>query len=203
MIEQLKWRYAVKKYDSSKKVDDEQIALLQEVIRLSPSSHGLQPYKVLFISDPVVRERLRAVSFNQSQVTDAAVLVVFAIETMVDVDHYFDHVCKVRNMQLEGNLLHHKNNVAANLQMMTAVEKQHWATNQAYIALGNLLFAAAQLGIDANPMEGFVAAKYDEVLGLKDLHTVVIAGIGYRHEQDHFQRFIKVRKPVEELFINI
>lgn len=203
MIEQLKWRYAVKKYDPPKKISAEQIALLQEAIRLSPSSHGLQPYKVLFISDPLIREQLRAVSFNQAQITDAAQLVVFAIETSIDVDRYFDHVCQVRNVLLEGNLLHHKNNVAASLQMMTLEEQQHWATNQAYIALGNLLFAAAQSGIDANPMEGFAAAKYDEVLGLKGLHAVVIAGIGYRHEQDHFQRFIKVRKPVEELFIHI
>lgn len=208
IIEQLNWRYAVKKYDASKKVSDQNILLLQEAIKLSPSSHGLQPYKILIITDEEIRAKLRAASYNQSQITDASHLFVFAIENDVDetyVDTYFENLCKTRSIKLEGDLLHHRNSVAGSVNRMSAEVKRIWATNQTYLALSNLLFAAAQLEIDANPMEGFIPGKYDEILGLqkKGLSSVVIAAVGYRHTEDFFQHFIKIRKPDTELFENI
>lgn len=208
IIEHLKWRYAVKKYDTAKKLDKNQIDLLQEIIRLSPSSHGLQPYRILFIEDEATRINLRAASYNQSQITDASHLIVFAIENTIDeafVDAYFENVCRTRNIKLEGDLLHHRNSVAGSVNRMSPDEKGIWATNQTYLALGNLLTAAAQLEIDANPMEGFMPGKYDEILGLseKGLSSVVIAAVGFRHKEDFFQHFIKVRKPSQKLFETI
>lgn len=208
LLKQLNWRYAVKKYDATKKISTENILLLQEAIKFSPSSQGLQPYRVLFIEEKTIREKLREVSYNQSQITDASHLVVFAIENNVDdkyVDRYFENICQTRNVALEGNLLHHKHSIEATINRMSVETKTSWATNQTYIALGNFLFAAAQMGIDANPMEGFMPAEYDEILGLqeKGLSAVVIACVGARHQEDFFQHFKKVRKPSSELFINI
>ena len=205
IIEQLNWRYAVKKYDTARQVSDQNIILLQEAIRLSPSSHGLQPYRILIINDDAVRAKLRAASYNQSQITDASHLMVFALENNVDeayVDAYFENLCTTRKVKLEGDLLHHRNSVAGSINRMSDESKIIWATNQTYIALGNLLFAAAQLEIDASPMEGFMPGKYDEILGLKKkgLSSVVVVAIGYRHSEDFFQHFIKVRKPDTELF---
>lgn len=208
IIEPLHWRYAVKKYDPSAKLRNEEVLQLKEAIRLAPSSHGLQPFQVLVISDEAIKQKLRAVSYNQSQVTDASHLFVFAIQKEIDqayVDEYFEHICRIRNVKLEDGLLTHRNSVAGSVSRMSPEQKVLWASNQTYIALGFLLYAAAQSGIDANPMEGFISAQYDDILGLRKqgLTTVVIAAAGYRHPEDHFQHFTKVRKPASELFENI
>ena len=207
IIEPLHWRYAVKKYDSSAKLRNEEVLQLKEAVRLAPSSHGLQPYHVLVITDEAIRQKLRAASYNQSQVTDASHLFVFAIQKSIaqsHVDEYFEQVCRIRNVKMEEGLLMHRNSVAGSVSRMTPEQKVLWSSNQAYIALGFLLYAAAQSGIDANPMEGFIPAQYDEILGLKEkgLTAVVIAAAGYRHSADTFQHFTKVRKPASELFEN-
>ena len=208
MTDSLKWRYAVKKYDPSRKVSGDDIVRLKEAIQLAPSSQGLQPYRVLFIEDKLVRAELLTASHNQSQVTEASHLVVFAIENNLGdgyIDNYFENIIRTRNVPLEGSLLHHKQAVAAMVNRMPAGEKKDWATRQAYLALGFLLFAAAGLRIDANPMEGFMPAQYDAILGLDKLglSAVVIAAVGYRHKEDHFQHFAKVRKPAAELFLTL
>ncbi len=78
ILEKLNWRYAVKKFDPSKKLNEAQLERVLEATRLSASSYGLQPYKVIVVKDPAVREALKAVSWNQPQITDASHLVVFA-----------------------------------------------------------------------------------------------------------------------------
>ena len=206
IIERLNWRYAVKQYDAARQVSAADITHLRAVLRLAPSSHGLQPYCVLFVTDAAARARLRAASFNQAQVTDASHLLVFAVETQVDaafVEAYFEQLRRIRQVELVGELRQHKNSVVAAVAWMSAEERLSWATNQSYLALGVLLTGAAQLGIDANPMEGFVASQYDELLGLRaqGLHAVVIAGLGYRHPGDPFQHLPKVRRPEAALFL--
>ena len=206
IIKQLHWRYAVKKYDSTKKLAMEQVQLLKDVIQLAPSSFGLQPFGVVFVEDPKTREKLRQASFNQSQITDASALVVFAIENRIDeayIDEYFVRLCQVRKLPLEGGLQKHRDSIVASVLRNGPDELRAWSTHQAYLTLGFMLFAAAELGIDANPMEGFNAAGYDEILGLQELglSAVVIAAIGYRHPEDFFQRQLKVRKGADQLFI--
>jgi nitroreductase/dihydropteridine reductase len=206
LIKQLHWRYAVKQYDNNQKVADDQLELLKNVISLAPSSFGLQPFRVVLVEDTKTREKLRQASFNQSQITDASCLIVFAIENVIDeefVDLYFKRLCQIRNQPPEGDIIKHRDAVVNFINHKTTEEKKAWATHQAYIALGFLLVAAAELGIDANPMEGFMASMYDDILGLRDigLNAVVIAAIGHRHPDDFFQRLAKVRKPAEELFI--
>lgn len=208
IIESLNWRYAVKKYDPAKKLSADDISLLKETVRLSPSSFGLQPYRVLFIEDYDIREKLKIVSFNQPQITDAACLVVFAVDTQFNEDNinrYFDHVSRTRGTPIEGKLEQYKQSVVKTIAGKPATDRVEWAARQAFLGLGFLLFTAAQLGIDANPMEGFTGLAYDELLGLKEkgLRSVVIAGLGYRHPGDPYQKLKKVRKPTEELFINL
>jgi nitroreductase/dihydropteridine reductase len=207
LLEQMQWRYAVKKYDPTRKLSAESIAQLQGAIQLAPSSHGLQPYSVLIVSDESTRTALRAASHDQPQITEASHLFVFAVDAHIGtttVDAYFRHLCHERGANMEGRLLDHRNAVVASIERLSPDEKVAWATRQAYLALGVLLSAAAQLGIDANPMEGFMASRYDDLLELsrQGLRTVVIAGVGYRAPDDAFQHFKKVRKAADQLFIH-
>jgi nitroreductase len=204
----LNWRYGVKRYDALKKVSPNDIKKLKDAIRLAPSSFGLQPFKVLFIEDADLRNNLSIASYHQPQVTEASCIVVFAIEKNVNegfVNAYFNNICKTRGIGLEGNLQKHRDSVIASVNRKSAEEKLAWATHQAYLALGFLLLAAADLKIDANAMEGFIPSQYDEILGLADkgLHAVVIAGVGHRHAEDSYQYHTKVRRPENEMFINL
>ncbi|HLV64042.1 NAD(P)H-dependent oxidoreductase [Galbibacter sp.] len=203
----LKWRYATKLFDATKKISDEAIGLLKEAIQLSASSYGLQPYKVLIISDPKVKEQLKEAAFGQPQLVDSSHVVVFANVSDLNAKHIASYIANIRktrglqNEQLEGfsNLM---NSVVDGLSQDA---REVWAAKQTYIALGNLLSAAADLKIDSCPMEGFDAAKVAQVLNLKELNLTpsVIAALGYRSAQDPTQHYQKVRKPEEELFITI
>jgi len=206
MKEQLNWRYAVKRYDKSRRVEQGDLEKLREAIRMAPSSFGLQPFKVLFIEDEGLRKKLSVASFHQPQVTEASCLIVFAIETVIDkvfVNTYFENVCNTRGIKMEGNLEKHRDSVIAAISRKQVDEMRAWAAHQVYLALGFLLFAAAELKIDANAMEGFMPDRYDELLGLESmgLHAAVIAAVGYRHPDDIYQHLIKVRRPEHELFM--
>jgi len=207
-MEHLNWRYGVKRYDSSKKVQQHDMDKLRDAIRMAPSSFGLQPFKVLFIEDADLRAKLSVASFHQPQVTEASCLIVFAIKTTIDeafVDSYFANICNTRGVKLEGSLEKHRDSVVHSISRKQNDERLAWATHQAYLALGFLLLAAAELKIDANAMEGFMPSQYDEILGLKQqgLHAVVIAAVGCRHPEDFYQHMAKVRRPKDELFIKI
>ncbi|GEP90346.1 Nitroreductase [Chitinophaga terrae (ex Kim and Jung 2007)] len=203
IIEKLEWRYAVKKFDPTRKLTAEQLNRLLAATRLSASSYGLQPYKILVIEDPEVREKLKAASNNQSQITDASQLLVFARHTDLGnkhVDAYMQNIANTRNIPLES--------LAGFSGMMKQVVGQLdetgtavWTSKQAYLALGTLLAAAAVEGIDTCPMEGFNAAQYDDILELKEkgLSAVVIAAIGFRASDDKMQHARKVRKSLDDL----
>lgn len=206
-IDNLNWRYATKRFDASKKISTEDLETLKEAIRLSASSYGMQPYEVLIIENPEVREQLRTVGFNQPQLTEASQIIVFAAEadvTAEDVDTYVKNVSETRGIPTE-NLEGLTNMINGAVVSNPTAEKATWSEKQCYIALGNLLSAAADLKIDACPMEGFDANGFDDVLGLKEkgLHTAVIATIGYRSEEDQTQHAAKVRKSAEDLFTTI
>lgn len=203
----LKWRYATKKFDATKKISEKDIALLKEAIQLSASSYGLQPYKVLIISDPEIKAQLKVAANGQTQLEDASHVVVFANLSDLSEKHvasYIENISKTRaidTQQLEGfsSLM---NSVVGNL---SKDGREVWAAKQTYIALGNLLSAAADLKIDSCPMEGFDPDKVAEVLNLEqyNLTPSLIAPIGYRSTEDSTQHYHKVRKPEDELFISI
>ncbi|SDS62975.1 NAD(P)H-dependent oxidoreductase [Gramella sp. MAR_2010_147] len=201
--EDLNWRYATKKFDSEKEINEEDLNTLLESIQLSASSYGLQPYEVIVVKDKETREKLKSVAWNQTQITDASYLLVFANLTHVNeayVNTYLDNIAETRNMSRED--LQGMEDMIKNTTLKLPADAQNtWAAKQAYIALGNLLSAAANLKIDTCPMEGFDAEKFDEILGLKDrnLTTAVIAPIGYRSDEDQYQHLAKVRKSKSDL----
>lgn len=206
-IKDANWRYATKKFDSSKKVSADDLEILKEAIRLSSSSYGLQPYKVFIIENPELKAQLRPFSWGQSQIEDASHVIVFANIANIgdtEIEAYFNNLTTTRGIPMEA-VQGYYDFMKSKFNPLTAEAKNIWAAKQTYLALGNLLNAAAELKIDVTPMEGFEPEKYNEVLGLteKGLNAAVIATIGYRHEEDAAQNFAKVRKSSEELFINL
>jgi nitroreductase len=207
LIEKLSWRYATKKFDHTKKLSAEQLDELLKAVQLSPSSIGLQAYKVIVVEDAATREKLRQAANGQSQITDASQLIVFASETKLDEEYaknFIDLVAKTRHTD-RSNLAGYEQMIVGNFNRLNDEQKLNWSHKQTYIALGVLLTAAAEMGIDACPMEGFNAAQFDEILGLKEkgLTTSVIAAVGFRAEDDQYSKLAKVRKPQEELFIHV
>lgn len=207
MIESLKWRYATKKFDTSRKVSASDLAILKEAINLTPSSYGLQPYKVLDIQNAELREKLKVASFGQTQVTDASHLFVFVANddlTSGHIDAFIELTAKTQQIDPEG-LKGYGDFMKSVFGSRTAQENHNWAARQAYIALGTLVNIAAEMGLDVSSMEGFDPAQYDEILGLKGTgySTVVIAAIGYRSATDEAQFRAKVRKPINEVFQTI
>ena len=206
-IENQNWRYATKKFNSEKKISESDLEILKDAIQLSSSSYGLQPYKVLIIENEEIRKQLQPASWGQSQIVDASHLLVFSIITNVDADYiinYAENMATTRNIPLES-VKGYADFMIGNITGLTPEQQNIWTAKQTYLALGNLLNAAAELKIDVTPMEGFVPDQYDEILDLKEkgLHATLVATVGYRHDEDDTQHYIKVRKPKSELFETI
>jgi nitroreductase len=206
-IENQNWRYATKKFNSEKKISESDFEILKDAIQLSSSSYGLQPYKVLVIEDEEIRKQLQPASWGQSQIVDASHLLVFANITNVDEEYivnYAQNVATTRNIPFE-NIKGYADFMIGKITTLTPEQQAIWTAKQTYLALGNLLNAAAELKIDVTPMEGFDPVQYNEILGLteKGLHATLVATVGYRHHEDDTQHYIKVRKPKSELFETI
>jgi len=203
-IESLHWRYATKSFDISKKVTEADLEFLKKAVQLSASSYGLQPYKVLVIESKELREALKPLSWNQTQITDASHLFLFANNTQMkgeEVDGFINEVERVRNIERQ-KLENYSAFVKSKTTTLSPEEKSHWTAKQAYIALGNLLSAAAFLRIDTCAIEGFEKEKVNELLNLKTkgYSTAFMVAIGYRSENDHNQFLKKVRTPMHQLF---
>lgn len=206
-IQDANWRYATKKFDATKKVSAEDLATLKEAVRLSSSSYGLQPYKVIIVENPELRAQLQPASWGQTQIVDASHLFVFANVTDIgetEIDAYFENLTQTRGISMEG-LQGYADFMKSKITTLPEEARNVWTSKQTYLALGNLLNAAAELKIDVTPMEGFDPQQYDEILGLSKLglHASLVATIGYRHEEDATQYYAKVRKSNEELFLNL
>ena len=206
-IENQNWRYATKKFNSEKKISESDLEILKDAIQLSSSSYGLQPYKVLIVENEEIRKQLQPASWGQSQIVDASHLLVFANITTIDADYinkYAENVATTRNIPFES-VKGYADVMIGNITNLTPEQQNIWTAKQTYLALGNLLNAAAELKIDVTPMEGFVPDQYDEILGLKEkgLHATLVATVGYRHDEDDTQHYAKVRKPKSELFETI
>lgn len=203
-IDNLNWRYATKKFDTTKKLSDETVETLLKSLQLSASSYGLQPYEIFVISDKETKEQLQVAGWNQAQFTDASHIFIFAGLKHLDedyIDSYIKNISKIRDIHVQ-DLRALKEKLINNIVKHPKEEQKQWAQKQSYLALGNLLSAAAHLKVDTCPMEGFDAEKIDEVLGITgtNLSTAVIASAGYRSEEDAMQHAKKVRKEKEELF---
>lgn len=204
----LDWRYAVKKFDPARKISSEDWTTLKHAFVKSPSSYGLQPYKFLHVESPALREKLKPVSWGQTQITDASHLVVLLARDAVtedDVARYIRRIADVRGVPVDSLNGFRDMMVGSLVKGMPADKALPWTQRQAYIAMGFALEAAALLQIDATPMEGFDAAAYDKLLGLEGTgwRATAVVAFGYRHAEDGFQNFKKVRFAEEDLLAKI
>jgi len=198
LIEKLNWRYATKKMDPSKAVAEDKVERIVEAARLAPTSSGLQPFEVIVVTNPEIRARIQEIGWNQSQITEGSHLLVFAAwdnYTTDRINEMFDRVNEERGIKNEG--WENYRQMILNLYpgRDPQVNFEH-AARQAYIGFGMSVAAAAFEGVDATPMEGFDAAKLDEILGLgeKGLRSVTILPLGYRAEEgDWLVNLKKVR----------
>lgn len=208
IMEKLEWRYATKVFDKNKKISNDKWALLEKSLQLSPSSFGLQPYKFLVIENPETREKLKAVSWNQGQVTDASHYVVFTALKTVKADYIKEFIdLNVATRGVPRETLEGYENVMVNhiVKGFDADLMKTWSQRQAYISMGFLLETASLLDIDAVPLEGIDPKAYDKLLNLEntDYATVAAVGLGYRDESDKYQFAKKVRFPLERLIQHV
>ena len=204
-IDSLKWRYACKKFDETKILSEDKIDILSEAFNLTATSFGLQPIKMLIVKNKELQKQLMTHSFNQQQLSTASHVLVLCIQdyfTLEDIDNYFDLEKEIRGTS-EDIIEKYRKQLKGIFSNKSTIEKQESAINQAYIALGNLMTVCAIEKIDACPMEGFNAQKFDEVLDLKEdsLKSVLVLPVGYRADDDFMSTLKKVRKPVENTVI--
>lgn len=206
-IDSLQWRYAVKKFDNKKNLSSLQIQTLKEAFNLTATSYGLQPLKLLVISNKEIQKELVLHSWNQPQVLEASHLLVICVPkeyTTDQVEKYFNLVQKIRATP-DSVIDPFKKFLTAEIEKKTQEELLTWNKNQAYLALGNLLTVCALEKIDACPMEGFIPEKYDEVLHLsqQNLTSVLVLPVGFRAEDDYMKDLKKVRKNIDDVVIDI
>jgi nitroreductase len=207
-LQQLQWRYAVKKFDPTQKIPSDVWDVLEQSLVLSPSSFGMQPWKFFVVDNVERRQQLLEHSWNQPQVVEASHLVVLAIKKDMgdaDVDRYIQNMSDTRNAPLEGlaGLTKMIKGFIANPHKSFTLDE--WATRQVYIAIGQFMTSAAMLGVDTCPMEGFNPAKYDEILGLTELGyaSTLVCPVGYRASDDKYATMPKVRYPQTDVIQHI
>ncbi|SFB25885.1 NAD(P)H-dependent oxidoreductase [Algoriphagus aquimarinus] len=202
VLENLNWRYATKSMNGTP-VPQEKVDYILDAIRLSASSSGLQPYEILVITDQEVKEKIKPIAWNQSQITDASHVLVFAAwdnYTPERINGVFKYNNEQRNLP-DSVTDDYRNMLLTSYTAKTAEENFTHAAKQAYIALGTALIAAAEQEVDSTPMEGFDPAALDEILDLKSkgLRSVVVLPLGYRNEEgDWLVNMKKVRTPKEK-----
>lgn len=206
-IEKLQWRYATKKFDASKTLSEEKLNILKETFNLTATSFGLQPLKLVVISNAELKEQLVPLTYNQPQVRDASHVFILCIEKKINENFIIDHFRRVEGTRNTPRTIlepFEKNLIASFTEKDTA-EIRDWMINQLYLTLGALLTVCAVENIDSCPMEGFEPEKYDELLGLdkKGLESILVLPIGYRDESDLFKSLKKVRRGVDELIVEI
>lgn len=202
LIASLRWRYATKRFDASKKIPAHTWETLEQALILTPSSFGLQPWRFLVVRTPELRQKLREASWGQGQITDASHLVVFTVRsqnTPEDIDAYIRMVAEVRNQPVDSPSLQGYRKV------VLAFEKRYsdaeWNARQVYIALGNFMTSAALLGVDTCPLEGIDANQYDAILDLprQGYTTAMVCAAGYRASDDKYAALPKIRFPRNEV----
>ncbi|NBV41654.1 NAD(P)H-dependent oxidoreductase [bacterium] len=200
VIDALNWRYATKKFDPNRKVSESDFHLLLEAGRLAPTSYGLQPLKLIVVQNPELRAALQKASFNQTQITDASHMIVLTTLTQITesyIDEYIKRIATTRNQDIQSLDVYRGMMVGGLVNGPRSNEIKAWAQRQAYIVMGTILSAAAELAIDACPIEGMDPAEYDRILELESsaYKSAAVITVGYRHPDDHYQHAPKVRKP--------
>ena len=206
LIERLRWRYAVKRFDAERDLDDATWQALEASLVLTPSSYGLQPWRFLVVTDPAVKKQLPAISWNQKQPQDCSHMIVLAARKSMDesyVDRYMNSVAETRGIPVES--VSGYRSVLVSTVNSTTGQHLNWNARQVYIALGQLMATAAMLGVDTCPMEGIDTVAYDNLLGLTDTDYTCIVGcaLGFRHPEDKAAVAAKVRFDASEVVVHI
>jgi nitroreductase len=200
----LNWRYAVKSFDASRPIEPSTWAALENSLVMSPSSYGLQPWKFLVITNGALRAELRPHSWNQGQITDCSHLVVFLVKreiTPADLDKLINATSEVRGVPAEQLNFYRELMQKDLIDGPRSQQIDRWASNQVYIALGTFMTAAALMGVDTCPIEGFSPPDYDRILGLEAnaYRSCVVCAAGYRDAADKYAGLAKVRYFPDEL----
>ncbi|MBP6527377.1 MAG: NAD(P)H-dependent oxidoreductase [Prevotella sp.] len=206
LLDNLKWRYATKAYDSTKKVDQEDVDKIIEAARLAPTSSGLEQFRIIVINDQKLKEKIVPIAMDQKNIAQCSHLLVFAAwdkYTEERIDDIYNYITDERGLP-RGRFGSYTAKLKALYLPQTAEENFAHTARQAYIGLGMALAQAAELKVDSTPMEGFDNDALDELLGLrsKGLRSVVIMPIGYRDTtNDWLVKMKKVRIPKEDFVI--
>ncbi len=207
LIENLEWRYATKKMNGVA-VPQEKVDIILEAARLAPTSSGLQPFEILVVTNPELKQQIRAIANDQSQITDASHVLIFAAWDDLDakrINEMFLHTTRERGLP-DDRMDSYKNFLLSIYGSKTAEENFQATARQAYIGFGIAIAAAAEQRVDATPMEGFNATALDELLNLKEkgLRSVTLLPLGYRDEEnDWLHGMKKVRKSKEQFITEL
>ena len=204
LLDALRWRYATKAFDPSRRIPSDTWQALESALVLTASSYGLQPWKFLVITDPALRAQLRPHSWNQSQITDCSHLVVLLKKREIlaaDADRLIQATATARG--IDTSVLEAYRQMIQ-VDLIDGPRSQaigQWSANQVYIALGNLLTSAALLEVDTCAIEGFSPAEYDRILKLEDseYQSCVVCACGYRSAEDKYASLAKVRYSASDL----
>lgn len=205
LLEALNWRYATKKM-SGEKVPQEKVDQILEAARLAPTCSGLQPFRVIVVTNPELLQKIAPIAFNQPQITATSHLLIFAAwdgYTEERIRSVFSNQNKERGLPDEGPS-DFEIQVTANFTAKVGEDGFNHAARQAYIGFGTAIAEAALLHVDATPMEGFNGPELDTLLGLKErgLRSVTLLPLGYRTpEGDWLVNLKKVRTPAKEFVI--
>jgi nitroreductase / dihydropteridine reductase len=206
-VNALKWRYAAKKFDQARILPDEKIEVLKKVFNLTATSYGLQPLKMVVVKDKELQQQLMAASYYQKQVGSASHVLVICIERSVGKEFIEKHFQTVQDIrETPDEILHpYRESLIGDFEQKQEEEIKLWATHQAYLVLGTLLTVCAFEEIDSCPMEGFEPEKYKDILKLEkyNLEAVLALPVGYRAADDLFASLKKVRRPLEEMVIDL
>lgn len=200
LLDAFKWRYATKKFDSSKKVEQELVDKIVEAAWIAPTSSGLQPFEVIVISNQDLKDKILALAYGQEIVRDCSHLLVFAAwdnYTTERIDNIYARITEERE-QPADRYQAYTDRLKTNYLSRTAEINFAHAARQAYIAFAFAIAEAATLKVDATPMEGFINEEVDKLLKLseKGLKSVTLLPIGYRDEtNDWLVSQKKVRHP--------
>lgn len=207
IIKSLEWRYACKKFDKDKKVTEAQLNIIRNAFNLTATSFGLQPVKLMIISNNLLKEKLHEHAYYQDQITTCSHLLVICIDTRIDdetIDAKFDLEKEIRGTS-EDIVGKFRSQLKGIFKNKTSDDIEKSSIYQAYIILGNLMTVCAIEQIDTCPMEGFNAVKFDEVLELSEkyLKSILLLPLGFRAKDDPTRSLKKVRKPIDDIVINL
>jgi nitroreductase/dihydropteridine reductase len=200
ILEALNWRYATDRF-TTKSIPEEKFQTIMEAARLSPSSMNFQPWKYILIKSPELKQQIFEAGYNQQAIIEAPTLLVLTIPNILNTDnvnHIIQAAAEARNAEV-STLEGYRKMLQGFIDKTEPDKFFDWSRRQAYISLGILLLTAAQLEIDAAPMEGFDPEKVNSILGLKDYSTVTLIALGYRSPEDDHQTWPKVRFDMEEI----